>query len=194
MFILFYSLNFLSYHVYKGPVMKYLSFVLLLFAVNAGVAQNAPSPKYLTTQDFPDSVQTLGMQTLEGRRLTFRQMLETYKGKKVVIDIWGSWCRDCIVGYPKLQALRESVGEENVAYVFLSTDKEIPKWKNAIDRFQIRGEHYLLDGAWSNSLSNYVVLDWVPRYFVLDENGRVIMPKAVHADDPALKTALLNKK
>jgi hypothetical protein len=76
--------------------------------------------------------------------------------------------------------------------VFLSTDKEIAKWKNAVDRFQIRGEHYLLEGAWNNPLSNYIVLDWVPRYFVLDETGKIILPKAVHADDPDLKSALLN--
>lgn len=174
--------------------MKYLSFTLLLFTVSQGFTQNAPVPDYLTTQNFPDSVKSLGMQTLEGRRLTFGEMIETYKDKTVFIDIWGSWCRDCIVGYPKLEALRSEVGEENVAYVFLSTDKEIPKWKDAIARFNIRGDHYLLDGAWSNSLCNYIILDWVPRYFVLDENGRMMVPKAILAEDPALKDALLSKQ
>ena len=172
--------------------MKYISFLLLLCIINTGLSQNTPVPQYLTTQSFPDSVQALGMQTLKGRTLTFGDMLEIYKGKKVVIDIWGSWCRDCIVGYPKLDALRNETGEENVVYVFLSTDQEIRKWKNAIDRFKIKGEHYLLDGAWKNTLSSYIVLDWVPRYFVLDENGKMILPKAIQADDPALKTAILN--
>jgi thiol-disulfide isomerase/thioredoxin len=177
---------------FEIQLMKHLSFCLFFFASIVALAQDAPAPEYLTTQDFPDSVKSLGLQTLEGRKVTFGQMLETYKGKKIVIDIWGSWCRDCILGYPKLEALRKEAGDKNVVYVFLSTDKEIAKWKNAIGRFQIRGEHYLLEGAWNNPLSNYIVLDWVPRYFVLDETGKIILPKAVHADDPGIKTALLS--
>jgi thiol-disulfide isomerase/thioredoxin len=170
--------------------MKFLTFLslLLVFSLTA-LCQNTPSPGYLTTQDFPDSVKSLGLQNLEGRKLTFKEMLERYNGKKVIIDIWGSWCRDCIVGYPKLDNLRKEIGDDKIAYVFLSTDKDIEKWKNAIARFQIRGDHYLLDGAWNNVLANYIVLDWVPRYLVLDAKGKVIFPKAIHADDPALRKA-----
>jgi thiol-disulfide isomerase/thioredoxin len=170
--------------------MKYLGFLIpLLFVASTAFCQDTPAPGYLTTQDFPDSVKSLGLQNLEGRKLTFSEMLESYKGKKVIIDIWGSWCRDCIVGYPKLDNLRKEIGENKIAYVFLSTDKDIDKWKNAITRFQIRGDHYLLDGAWNNALSNYIVLDWVPRYLVLDAKGKVILPKAIHADDSALRKA-----
>jgi thiol-disulfide isomerase/thioredoxin len=164
---------------------------LLLFVASTAFCQDKPIPEYLTKNDFPDSVKSIGMQTPEGSRLTFGDMLETYKGKKVVIDIWASWCRDCIVGYPKLEKLRQEVGEENVVYVFLSTDKDVNKWKNAITGFQIRGQHYLLNGAWNKTLSSYIVLDWVPRYLVLNEKGMVIMPKAIHADDPALRTMLI---
>lgn len=174
--------------------MKYPFLLLIMFISTATYSQDAPPPSYLTHRDFPDSVKSLGLKTRDGRKLTFEEMLKTYKGKKILIDIWGSWCRDCIVGYPKLEKLREQVGDKNVVYVFLSTDTEEHKWKYAIDRFHIRGEHYLMDGAWKNSLSNYLVLDWVPRYFVLDENGRIIEPKAVHADEPSLKKALATSK
>jgi thiol-disulfide isomerase/thioredoxin len=173
--------------------MKHLSFLLLLFSAKAVFAQDAPAPAYLTRQDFPDSVQSLRLLTLKGQRTTFREVLKMYKGKKIVIDVWGSWCRDCIVGYPKLEALQKDVKADNIVFVFLSTDKEKQKWKNAIDRFHIRGDHYIMDGAWRNPLCNYLVLDWVPRYLVLDENGKVIVPKAVHAEDPALKEALSDK-
>lgn len=78
--------------------------------------------------------------------------------------------------------------------MFLSTDKDEHKWKNAIDKFNIRGEHYLMKGAWKNTLSNYLVLDWVPRYVVLDEKGQVIMPKAVVAEDSYIKKALRTEK
>jgi thiol-disulfide isomerase/thioredoxin len=171
--------------------MKYfITIGIIVCFANTTLSQNVPVPEYLTTQDFPDSVKLSGLRTPDGKKLTFGEMLETYKGKKILIDIWGSWCRDCIVGYPKLEELRRNVGEKNIVYVFLSTDKEEQNWKKAIKKFNIRGEHYLLDGAWKNTLCNYLVLDWVPRYLVLDEKGRVTIPKAIVAEDAALKKAL----
>lgn len=165
-----------------------ICFVIGCFSTS--FSQNAPVPGYLTIQDFPDSVKSLGLRTLKGERLTFSDVLSVYKGKKVLIDIWASWCRDCIVGYPKLEELRKDVGEVDIVYVFLSVDKEEQKWKTAIEKYNIRGEHYLLDGAWTNPLSNYIVLDWVPRYLVLDKNAKIILPKAIVAEDVTLKKAL----
>ena len=171
--------------------MKYLiALSIFVCFANTTFSQNAPVPEYLTTQDFPDSVKSLVLRQLDGHTLTFGDMLGSYKGKKVLIDIWGSWCRDCIISYPKLEALRKEAGEKDIVYVFLSTDENEQKWKNAITRFGIRGEHYLLDGAWKNTLCNYLVLDWVPRYFVLDKNGRMTLPKAILAEDSELKKAL----
>jgi thiol-disulfide isomerase/thioredoxin len=171
--------------------MKYvLAVAVILFIAYESFSQNKPVPDYVTQQDFPDSVKALGIEDLSGSRITFGALLESYKGKKVVIDIWASWCRDCIVGYPKLEKLKRSMSDEDVAFVFLSADKDKEKWKNAITKYNIVGDHYVLDGAWTNSLSNYIVLDWVPRYFVIDENGKVIMPKAIVADDPRLKEAV----
>lgn len=171
--------------------MKYIIAIgMLACLVNRSFSQYAPIPEYLTTQDFPDSVKSLGLRHLNGSRLTFGALVDTYKGKKIFVDIWGSWCRDCIIGYPKIEELRGQVGEKNIVYIFLSTDKDEEKWKNAIKKFKIRGEHYLLDGAWTNTLCNYLVLDWVPRYFVLDQKGRMIVPKAIDAEDAALKRAL----
>jgi thiol-disulfide isomerase/thioredoxin len=167
----------------------FLSFLLSSVVINVQ-SQNQPAPAYLTTQHFPDSVLSVGMRTIEDQKISFGEMLEKHKGKKIFLDIWASWCRDCIVGYPSIDKLRNNVGDGNIVYVFLSTDKDAGKWIAAIEKFNIRGEHYLLNGAWQNALSNYVSLDWVPRYLVLDENGNVIMPKAIVADDVALRTAL----
>jgi thiol-disulfide isomerase/thioredoxin len=171
--------------------MKYLlALCVLVSFVTTTFSQNDPVPDYVTIQDFPDSVKSLNLQALDGKGITFGELLKSHQGKKILIDIWGSWCRDCIIGYPKLDELRRLIGEKHVAYIFLSTDKDPQKWKNAIEKFNIRGEHYLLDGGWKTPLSSYIALDWVPRYLVLDEKGKVIMPKAIVADDVSLKSAL----
>jgi thiol-disulfide isomerase/thioredoxin len=180
-----------TFGMLTNPHMKYiLTVTIILITRLTTFSQNEPVPDYLTTQDFPDSIKALGMESLAGEPITFGKMLEMYKGKKVLIDIWASWCRDCIVGYPKLEALRKQVGEKNIAYVSLSVDEDHKKWKNAIKKYNIRADHYVLDGAWENPLPYYIALDWIPRYIVLDENGKIIVPKAVVADDAVLKKAL----
>lgn len=165
----------------------------MLFVISIGnlLAQNQPVPSYITKQSFPDSVTSVSVLKLDGTRTTLGDMLASYHGKKVLVDIWASWCRDCIVGLPKLENLKKKTADKDVVYLFLSIDEADVKWRTAIDRFNIRGEHFRVESGWKNALSNYLVLDWVPRYLVLDEEGHVVMPKAIVADDKKLERKLL---
>ncbi len=164
---------------------------LLTLAVIKSLGQDAPPPAYLVQQDFPDSVTDLTLLKLNGNNTSFLDVLELYKGKKVVVDFWASWCKDCIGGVPKIKKLRDKTSDDKVVYLFISLDKDEAKWKAAINRFDIKGEHYRIEIGWQNTLSNYVELDWIPRYVVLNEQGRIIMPKAVSADDKALLKSLI---
>ena len=157
--------------------------ILVLFAIPS-MSQNQPVPDYLVKHSFPDSVLNIPVVGLDGMQGTFGDMLKSFQGRRVVLDIWGSWCRDCIVGLPKLEALKKTTDPEKVVYVFLSVDEDDKKWRAAINRFfRIAGEHYRIPQGWKNALSNYIVLDWVPRYMTLNEDGRVVMPKAIEAGE-----------
>lgn len=164
----------------------YTLFLFIILSLNTSLAQNNIPPDYLKKQDFPDSVKNLVIQKLNGEKITFANTIEMYKGKKIVLDIWASWCRDCIIGLPKLEELKQKTGTENTVYVFISVDKDETKWRTAITRFNIQGEHYRIETGWSSPLSNYIDLDWVPRYLVLNENGRIILPKAITVDNQDL--------
>ena len=161
----------------------FLIFTAIFLLSISSYSQEASAPEYLDEQDFPDSVQQVSLTTLNGETIRFSDILKTYKGKKVVIDFWASWCRDCIGGLPKVKELQKITESDDVVYVFLSFDKVESKWKSAIDQYNIKGEHFWIEAGWKNPLSNYVVLDWIPRYIVLDEIGNVILPKAIVADD-----------
>lgn len=173
-----------------------IRFLTTLLIVTIGIpsfGQDKPVPGYLMKQDFPDSVRALSLTARDGKRVAFGDVLDTYQGKKVVVDIWASWCRDCIVGLPKLEELKKKTDHNQVAYVFLSVDKDELKWKRAIERFGIPGTHYRIETGWDNPLSSYIVLDWIPRYLVLNEKSEVIMPKAISAGDQELQRSVLQK-
>jgi len=175
----------------RNQMKKHCVLLFLLFAIATITrAQDAPPPAYLLKQDFPDSVKNLSMLKLDGSHVDFASVLKLHQGKKVIIDFWASWCRDCIIGLPKLEKLKQKTGDK-VVYIFISVDEDDTKWRSAINRFDIRGEHYRIEKGWYNALSNYVELDWVPRYIVLNEQGKIIMPKAIVANNEALEKSLM---
>lgn len=119
--------------------------------------------------------------THTGEEITFKKVLDSYKGKTVLIDVWASWCGDCIKGLPKVKEVQEK--HPNISYVFISLDKDQRAWKNGIKRFSIKGDHYYVNGGWKSIFAENIDLDWIPRYIVVNPLGKVVLYRAIHADD-----------
>ena len=125
---------------------------------------------------------------IEDESVTFQKILDANKGQTVLIDIWASWCRDCIVGLPDLKALQDEY--KDVTYVFLSMDKTQKSWKNSIKKYDIIGEHYFMPSGWKGPFSDFLDLDWVPRYMVIDAESNIKLFRAIKASDPKIKEYL----
>ena len=126
--------------------------------------------------------------SLDDEVLTFETILEKYKGKQIVIDVWASWCKDCVRGFSKLKQLQEE--KDDVVYLFLSLDRSIDKWKRGIDKYNIEGEHYYMQSGWKGPFGKFLDLDWVPRYLVVDAQGNIKLFRAVKADDKRIRERL----
>ena len=120
--------------------------------------------------------------------ISFSEILQQYKGKTVFIDIWASWCKDCIVGMPKVQKLREENTE--VVFLFLSLDKEIESWKHGIEKYGVVGENYFIPAGWKGDFCSSIDLDWIPRYMVVNPEGEISLYKAIETNDENLLIAL----
>jgi thiol-disulfide isomerase/thioredoxin len=120
--------------------------------------------------------------------ISFSEILQQYKGKTVFIDIWASWCKDCIVGMPKVQKLREE--NPDVVFLFLSLDKEMESWKNGIEKYGVVGENYFIPAGWKGDFCSSIDLDWVPRYMIVNPEGEISLYKAIETNDENLLKAL----
>lgn len=163
---------------------KLLLLPILLFAVISCTQAQQP------TSFTPEALNSK-MTSLDGKEIAFKDILNQYKGKTVVIDVWASWCPDCIKGMPKVHSLQKQFPE--AVYLFLSYDRVDEKWKNGIEKYQVKGENYhvgksMKEGAFAES----VKLDWIPRYMVIDKTGKIALFKAIEADDEKL-IAILKK-
>ncbi len=125
---------------------------------------------------------------LDGDEVDFGTILKRHEGKTILIDIWASWCRDCIKGMPKVKKLQRDHSE--IVYLFLSLDKTKTSWKKGIDKHELIGEHYYMQSGWKGDFATFLDLDWIPRYLVVDKDGTIKLFRAIKVDDKKIKESL----
>ncbi|MFC6877908.1 TlpA family protein disulfide reductase [Flavobacterium myungsuense] len=130
--------------------------------------------------------------TVDGNPIAFQDVLNQYKGKTIVIEIWASWCGDCIKAMPKIKELQNTNPE--VTYLFFSLDKTIDKWKAGIEKHQINGDHYFIKNGMNGSFGKALDLDWIPRYIIIDKTGKIIVYRAIETDFELINTTLKSLK
>jgi thiol-disulfide isomerase/thioredoxin len=114
--------------------------------------------------------------------------LKKHQGKKILLNVWASWCRDCIKAIPKLKALQ--VENPQISYVFISSDKNTKVWKKALDTYQLKGAHYFMKDGMNSAFGSFLNSNWIPRYLVINENGFVDLFKAKKITDERIVNAI----
>ena len=132
------------------------------------------------------------MVTIENEPIKFTEILKKYEGKTVVIDVWASWCSDCIKGMPKVKSLQEQYPD--AVYLFISMDKNYEAWRKGIEKHEVNGEHFLTSDGMKGVFGKSINLDWIPRYMIVDKTGRIVLYKAIEADDEKLIKTLESLK
>jgi thiol-disulfide isomerase/thioredoxin len=156
--------------------------ILVIFIVCIGCNTNYP-------KQFSEPANLEMLIGIDNSKITLREVLYQHKGKKILIDVWASWCKDCIVGFPKVKVLQKEFPE--VVYLFLSVDLSNPSWKRAIKKYKLIGEHYNLPkGMNDGDFVDFINLGWIPRYMVIDEKGTITLFKATNASDKNVRKAL----
>lgn len=161
---------------------KYISIFIVFITL---ISCNSQNPTQFSEDALNDT-----FVSLDGNSIAFKDILKEHEGKTILIDIWASWCGDCIKGMPKLKALQKEYGD--VVYVFLSLDRSHDAWKKGIKKYIVKGNHYFIKSGWEGPFGEFVDLDWIPRYMVVDATGNIKLFKAVEADDKHIKEIFIN--
>jgi len=165
--------------------MKKIISVLILFIGLNSFAQKAPE---VMKTEFPTKALQDKVVDNKGNSLTIEKALSKYKGKIIVLDIWATWCGDCITNMPALKSLHQN--NPDVVFFYLSMDKTEEAWKNGIEKYKIEGEHFFLGNNWKGEFGTNIDLNWIPRYLVLDQKGKIADYYSVKADDPKVQTTI----
>lgn len=116
----------------------------------------------------------------ENVEISFNEILKKHVGKITVIEVWASWCGDCVKAMPKVKEMQAD--NPNVDYVFISLDKAFDKWKTGIEKHELKGDHYWATDGMKGAFGKSIDLDWIPRYIILDKTGKIIIYRAIETD------------
>lgn len=118
--------------------------------------------------------------------------LEDLRGKYVYIDVWATWCGPCRQEIPHLQKVEEQFHGKNIAFVSISVDmpKDYEKWKKMVTDKNLGGIQLYADKNWESDFTKAYGIDSIPRFILIDPNGKVVDADAARPSDPALTQQL----
>jgi thiol-disulfide isomerase/thioredoxin len=97
--------------------------------------------------------------------------LDTLKGKVVLLDFWGTWCKACLASLPLLKDLAANVDPKKVAIVSIDEDEPKETWERFV---QSNGMNWAQVYDGDRSLSRAFSVDGFPRYVVLSKDGVIL--------------------
>lgn len=112
----------------------------------------------------------------EGEAL-LKKIMEPFKGKFVLLDVWGTWCGPC------KEALKHSTEEYarlkdyDIQYLYLANRSPMDSWENIIKEYNVSGDnvaHYNLPEEQQSAIERYLNVRAFPTYKLFDRNGNLL--------------------
>ncbi|MDN6309988.1 MAG: TlpA family protein disulfide reductase [Psychroflexus sp.] len=116
--------------------------------------------------------------------------LKDYRGSYVYIDMWATWCVPCLYEIPFMKEIEESYKDKNITFLAVSVDNQEDKgkWRQMIEKRELDdGIQLLADKDMESQFVKDYFIYGIPRFILLDPEGRVVSADAPRPSDDKLK-------
>ena len=114
-------------------------------------------------------------------------IINKYKGKRLLIDFWNTWCMPCRAAMSTIRPLKEQLTD--VVYVYIAdASSPVNKWGEMIKT--ISGVHVRLTEEQAAALAKIYKFSGIPTYFVVNKEGKITYQKTSFPGVEKLKEEL----
>ncbi|MBI9057206.1 MAG: TlpA family protein disulfide reductase [Labilibaculum sp.] len=96
--------------------------------------------------------------------------LSDYRDQIVVIDVWATWCGPCKAESPYYEKIAEKYKGDKIKFISISIDTNIKAWEKYLAKHEKTSEQLICNRT---EFEKYV-LQGVPRFMVIDKEGKII--------------------
>lgn len=127
-----------------------------------------------------EELKKIKLQDRSGQIILLDSLLSCFKGKLEYLDFWASWCAPCRAEIPALKKLISIYKDSSIKFIQISIDENKDKWKEAIKEEGTENslQYCLVNPRDYKVLENQFNFYGVPRYFLLDTKGDLILKSA----------------
>lgn len=110
-----------------------------------------------------------------------KDIIESNKGKYVLLDFWASWCGDCRREMKYLRRIQRTYGEAKaVKIIGFSFDKDKEAWKKCREDSALAWKNYMSEEQMRNSpVAKDYHLNWIPTFYLIDPEGKIVLSTVV---------------
>ncbi len=102
--------------------------------------------------------------------------LANTKGHYTVLDFWASWCGDCRRDLPEMKKLVKQYQGDSISFVGVSFDTDKARLDSFCKAQDIGWQRFSELKKWKDTeVSKQFGVSWIPTYYVLDANRRVLL-------------------
>ena len=96
--------------------------------------------------------------------------LQQFKGKKVFVNLWATWCPPCRAEMPSIEKLYQAADHNNVQFVMLSLDNDFQTAKQFVQK-----KGYSLPVFYpAGDLPELFTVEGIPTTFIFNESGELV--------------------
>lgn len=124
--------------------------------------------------------------------------LKDLRGKYVYVDVWATWCAPCKAEIPSLKKLDEEYKDKNITFVSISIDdarahrgsmeNAHEAWKTMVADEELTGLQLFASNGWQSNFVQGYKINGIPRFILIDPDGKIVTPDAPRPSDEKLKT------
>lgn len=123
----------------------------------------------------------------EGKQVKLTDLL----GKVTYIDVWATWCGPCCREIPHLEKVVERFkGNDKIQFISISVDEDLDAWHKKLDNDKPQWAQYVLSTDEKKAFMSALGIQGIPRFILLDAEGRFIQNDAVRPSDDNIDEVL----